>query len=172
MLNEEVNHLQSEEVDDEPNKALIDVTTHISDEYVNEDELKIEIHQKINTISDQGSYQAIKKELEDRFGKLSDEILLYMHEEWLESLFDQLSIKKVRQSKNSIEIVFPEELVKKIDVEQLFMDAFQISNMFRFISRGNHFSIILDIIKLEKHPVYYLIDLLTKVVLKMKESID
>ena len=172
MLNEEVNHLQSEEVEDEPSKALIDVTTHISDEYVNEDELKIEIHQKINTISDQHSYQAIKKELEDRFGKLSDEILLYMHEEWLESLFDQLSIKKVRQSKNSIEIVFPEELVKKIDVEQLFMDAFQICNMFRFISRGNHFSIILDIIKLEKHPVYYLIDLLTKVVLKMNESID
>lgn len=172
MLNEEVNHLSVDNEEPEEGKALIDVTTHIDDNYVDEDVLKIEIHQKINTISDEASYNLVKEELEDRFGKLSDDMLLYMHEEWLESLFSQLGIKKVRQSKNSIEIFFPEEVVEKIDVEELFVDAFNITKMFRFISRGSHFSIVLDIIKLEKHPVYYLIELLTKVNLKVNKSID
>ena len=172
MLNEEVNHLSVDNEEPEEGKALIDVTTHIDDNYVDEDVLKIEIHQKINTIIDEASYNLVKEELEDRFGKLSDDMLLYMHEEWLESLFSQLGIKKVRQSKNSIEIFFPEEVVEKIDVEELFVDAFNITKMFRFISRGTHFSIILDIIKLEKHPVYYLIELLTKVNLKVNKSID
>ena len=172
MLNEEVNHLSVDNEEPEEGKALIDVTTHIDDNYVDEDVLKIEIHQKINTISDEASYNLVKEELEDRFGKLSEDMLLYMHEEWLESLFSQLGIKKVRQSKNSIEIFFPEEVVEKIDVEELFVDAFNITKMFRFISRGTHFSIILDIIKLEKHPVYYLIELLTKVNLKVNKSID
>ena len=172
MLNEEVNHLSVDNEEPEEGKALIDVTTHIDDNYVDEDVLKIEIHQKINTIIDEASYNLVKEELEDRFGKLSEDMLLYMHEEWLESLFSQLGIKKVRQSKNSIEIFFPEEVVEKIDVEELFVDAFNITKMFRFISRGTHFSIILDIIKLEKHPVYYLIELLTKVNLKVNKSID
>ena len=172
MLNEEVNHLSVEEDEPEEGKALIDVTTHIDDNYVDEDELKIEIHQKINTIKDEDSYKLVKDELEDRFGKLSDDMILYMHEEWLESLFSKLGIKKVRQSKNSIEIFFPEEVVEKIDVEELFIDAFNITKMFRFISRGSHFSIVLDIIKLEKHPVYYLIKLLTSVSLKVNKSID
>ena len=172
MLNEEVNHLSVDEDEPEEGKALIDVTTHIDDNYVDEDELKIEIHQKINTIKDEDSYKLVKDELEDRFGKLSDDMILYMHEEWLESLFSKLGIKKVRQSKNSIEIFFPEEVVEKIDVEELFVDAFNITKMFRFISRGSHFSIVLDIIKLEKHPVYYLIELLTSVSLKVNKSID
>ena len=43
------------------------------------------------------------------------------------------------------------------------MDAFEVSNMFRFISRGNNLVIVLDIIKLEKHPIYYLVELLRKI---------
>ena len=44
--------------------------------------------------------------------------------------------------------------------------------MFRFISRGSNLIIILDIIKLEKHPVYYLVELLDKILEKCLKSID
>ena len=172
LLNEEVNHLSVDNEEPEEGKALIDVTTHIDDNYVDEDVLKIEIHQKINTISDEASYNLVKEELEDRFGKLSEDMLLYMHEEWLESLFSQLGIKKVRQSKNSIEIFFPEEVVEKIDVEELFVDAFNITKMFRFISRGTNLIIVLDIIKLEKHPIFYLVNLLSNIYDKYGKDID
>ena len=52
------------------------------------------------------------------------------------------------------------------------MDAFHVTNMFRFISRGNNLVIVLDIIKLDKHPVYYLVELLDKIYSKFGKNID
>jgi len=165
MLNDEVKRINHEEVeeDEEDTKPLIDVTTHIDDNYVNEDDLKIEIHRKINTISDEKSFKKVKSELEDRFGKLDEDLIIYMYEEWFEKLASKIELSNVHQNKNSIELVFPEKVVKKLDTEKLFMDAFEVSNMFRFISKGTNLVIVLDIIKLEKHPIYYLVELLSKV---------
>ena len=60
----------------------------------------------------------------------------------------------------------------KTTLAELFVDAFNISNMFRFLSRGTNMVIVLDIIKLEKHPIYYLVDLLNKILENLKNSID
>lgn len=50
--------------------------------------------------------------------------------------------------------------------EKLFIDAFNISRMFRFQRKCGHLIIILDTIKLEKNSIYLLIELLNKVTLK------
>ena len=71
-----------------------------------------------------------------------------------------LKIRHVNQNKNYVELVFPEETVKCINTEDVFVESFKISPMFRFMSRGSNLIIILDIIKLDKHPIYYLVDLL------------
>ena len=174
MLNDEVKLLNNEEVeaDEEDSKPLINVTTHIDDNYVNEDDLKIEIHRKINSITDLESFNKTKSELEDRFGKLDEDLIIYMYEEWFEKLANKLKIRNVHQNKNSIELVFPQEVVEKLNVEDLFMEAFYISNMFRFISKGTNLIIVLDIIKLEKHPIYYLVSLLSKISEKYSKNID
>ena len=166
MLNEEIDRRNNkfvEEEEDENSKPLIEVTTHISDDYVDEDDLKIEIHKKINSIEDLDSFNKIKNELEDRFGKLDEDIIVYMYEEWFEKLAKKVNLTKVHQNKNSIELVFNSDSVKNLDTEQLFMDAFHISKMFRFISKGSNLVIVLDIIKLDKHPIYYLVELLSKI---------
>ena len=175
MLNDEVSRKKNIPlVENEINEAppLLNVATHIDDEYVQEDELKIEIHRKINEIDSKEKFNTIKFELEDRFGKLEEDLIIYMYEEWFEKLAKKLKISNVRQSKNSIEMVFPGEVVEKLDTEEIFMDAFYVSNMFRFISRGTNLIIVLDIIKLEKHPVYYLVELLDKIYAKFGNSID
>ena len=97
---------------------------------------------------------------------------IYMYEEWFEKLVSRLKLSNVHQNRNSIALVFPAEIVEKMDTEELFMDAFQVSNMFRFISRGTNLVIVLDIIKLEKHPIFYLVDLLDKIDTKFGKSID
>ena len=166
MLNEEIDRRNNkfvEEEEDENSKPLIEVTTHISDDYVDEDDLKIEIHKKINSIEDLDSFNKIKNELEDRFGKLDEDIIVYMYEEWFEKLAKKVNLTKVHQNKNSIELVFNSDSVKNLDTEQLFMDAFHISKMFRFISKGSNLVIVLDIIKLDKHPIYYHVELLSKI---------
>lgn len=176
MLNDEVarkKNITLEVEDDELDKPpLLSVTTHIDDSYVSEDELKIEIHRKINEIDSKEKFDEVRSELEDRFGKLSEDIIVYMYEEWFEKLASKLKLSKVNQTKNSIEMVFPMEVVSKMDTEEVFMNAFHITNMFRFISMGSNLVIVLDIIKLERHPVYYLVELLDKIYDKFGKNID
>ena len=176
MLNEEVARKKNIdiEVDDTEfdKQPLLSVTTHIDDSYVSEDELKIEIHRKINEIDSKEKFDEVRYELEDRFGKINEDIIIYMYEEWFEKLAYKIKVSRVNQTKNSIEMVFPFEVVSKMDTEELFMDAFQVTSMFRFISRGNNLVIVLDIIKLDRHPVYYLVELLDKIYSKFGKNID
>ena len=51
-------------------------------------------------------------------------------------------------------------------LENVFVDAFHITPMFRFKMLSNQLIIILDTVKLEKHYIYYLVDLLSKIELK------
>ncbi len=170
ILNEEVERMKGnepiEEEITEVSKPLISVNTHINDSYVEENDLKIEIHCKINTIDSYSKLLEVKEELEDRFGKFDDDILLYMHEEWFEKLVKKLDIVEVKNSKNSITLVFSKNMTNLIDAEKLFLDACSISNMFRFQMIGSCLGLVLDILHLEKHPLYYFIDVLEKVVLK------
>ena len=77
MVEEEIKRLKGEEVIDEENesnKSLVNVSTHISDDYVKDEDLKIEIHGLINEIEDMKSLEKIKGILEDRFGKITPDI--------------------------------------------------------------------------------------------------
>ena len=176
MLNDEVNikkNISSKFVEEEKESMpLINVSTHIYDSYVSEVDLKIEIHRKIYDIDSYNKFNLVKNELEDRFGRLNDDLIIYMYEEWFEKLASKLKLSKVKQTKNSIEMYFPENIVSKLNTEDIFMDAFYITNMFRFISRGNELIIVLDVIKLERHPIYYLVELLDKIYNKFGNNID
>ena len=163
MLDDEIKFGKGEivkEVEEDDSQPLIDVATSINNTYVDDENLKIEIHKKINQIENIDDLNSIKSELEDRFGKLDEDIIIYMYEELFESLASQLKIKRIRQTKNFIEIILPLEISSKINVGQLFMDASEISKMIRFALRGKLVVLTLDTIKLEKHFIYYLIDII------------
>ena len=171
MLKEAVNKIKNNDVCIEPvtsdkkddNRSLIEVDTHIDDKYLDDDKLKIEIHNKINEVDSLEKLNEIKSLLEDRFGKVTSDMEIYMYEEWFEKLARDLGIVNVKQTKTYIEIELPMELSKKINGEELFMLAYDISNKFRFSYKLNHIYIILDIVTLEKHFLIYLIDLLDKI---------
>ena len=161
MLAEETKKLKGEEIEEDENtQPLISVSTHISDSYVKEQDLKIEIHRIINQIDSKESLEKTRQELEDRFGKLSEDMIIYMYEEWFEKLVKKLGIKRVHQTKNTIEITLSASQIK--DGENLFRTAFKINQMFRFKSTSTEVTIILDTIKLDKHPIYYLTELLSQ----------
>ena len=163
MLNEEVNKLKGIEPKKEienDTKPVIDVNTTINDDYVSEEELKIEIHKLINTIDSKEKLLEVKNELEDRFGKINEDMEIYMYEQWLEKLVQKLNIKNIRQTKNFIEIPINKKESEQLDGEKLFYEITKMGNMFRFTGRLNNLYIILDTVKLDKHYVYYLIDLM------------
>ena len=162
MLNEEIRKAKGEKIEtkEEQQNPLIDIETSIEDNYVNEDELKIEIHKKINTIDSEQKLNEVKEEIEDRFGKISETLKLYMYEELFEKEAQKLGITQIRQTKNFIELTLPKEITKKIDGQNLFLKISKLSKMFRFSQKEENLLIILDIMKLDKHFLYYLLDLL------------
>jgi len=162
MINEEVNKLKGieviEEDDEEPN--LLNVETHISDEYVKEDSLKIEIHKKINEINSYEKLSKIKSEIEDRFGKVSENIIIYMHEELFENLKSKNGIEKVVQMDKSIEIIFNEKMTNELHADELFVKAYKICKDFKLSYSFKRLRITLNTNNLERHWIYYILDLL------------
>jgi len=160
MLNDEVQKLKGNKVEtqSELSQPLLDVGTSISDDYVTEADLKIEIHRKINQIDSYDMLKDVKEEIEDRFGKLDEKILIYMYEELFERYASKLHITRVRQTPNFIEIYIPRELTKKIDGQKLFIETTNLSRNFRFSQKLEQLIVTLDIVKLDKHFIYYLID--------------
>ena len=160
MLNDEVQKLKGNKVDEVPelSQPLIEVGTSISDKYVSDTDLKIEIHRKINEIDSYDMLANVKEEIEDRFGKLDENMIIYAYEELFERYASKLHITRVRQTPNFIEIYIPRELTKKIDGQKLFMETTSLSRNFRFSQKLEQLIVTLDIVKLDKHFIYYLID--------------
>jgi len=161
MIEEEMRRLKGEEIkeDDKPT-ALVNVNTHISDEYISDDELKIEIHTKINEIDSKEKLETIKHELEDRFGKVNEDIIIYMYEEWFEKLAESLNIKRVRQVKNFIELELPEEISNNLKADKLFIESYNINSNLKFKYQNKKIIITLLLKRDDKHFLYTFVPLL------------
>ena len=169
MLKEAVDKIKGtyveEEVDENlDNRSLIDVETHISDDYISDDDLKIEIHKKINEVNSMDKLNEVKAELEDRFGTVSLDMEIYMYEEWFEKLANKLGVKRVKQTKTFIDIELSEDVSKRVNGEELFTMSYEVSKNFRLNYKDNKIHIILDIVNLEKHFLLYLIELFNRLI--------
>ena len=172
MLNEEINKKNNNEIEykeqNEKDVPFLDVATSIDDKYISDVDIKIEIHKKINEIDSYDSLEKIKFEIEDRFGKLSENILIYMYEELFEKMAKKFEIEKVEQNKNFVKLIFSDDFTKRIKIDDIFVDVSKISRMFRFSMFGKKLAITLDIVYLDKHFVYYLVDLMDLLIKKYK----
>ncbi len=171
MLNEEVSKLKGINIEknESDTQPLIEVETTIDDKYAKEEDLKIEIHQKINKIDSIETLNKTKEELEDRFGVLDENVIIYMYEELFEKEIRTLKVKSVNQTKNFVSITLTKELTKNIDGELLFLDVISLTRKFRFSMRNDELTITLDTVGLDKHFIYYLIDMLNILKKAIKE---
>ncbi|MBQ3436144.1 MAG: transcription-repair coupling factor [Bacilli bacterium] len=142
---------------------LLNVKTHIDESYADDQDIKIEIHRKINEVDSLSKFKSVKKELEDRFGRITKDMEIYMYEEWFEKLATKLPIRRVIEKKNSVSLILDKETVLKYSADILFVKSFEVSDYFRFKTIGDNLEIILDLLHLDKHPVYYLVEFLEKV---------
>lgn len=168
ILNEEVERLKNdvskteeEDEDKEANeKPLIEVATHISDKYADSEDLKIEIHKKINTIDSYYKFIKVKEELTDRFGTLDDDIIIYMLEELFECNAKKKGIFKVIQTEREISVYITSVVSKRQDGANLLSGLFKINPNFEIKYINNILRISLKINNLEKHFLHYLVKML------------
>ncbi len=165
MIEDELKREQGMEVEEEDtsNKSLLNVTTHISDNYVSDEDIKIEIHQKINEIDSYDKLLEIKNELEDRFGQVTDDMLVYMYEEWFEKIAQKYNIKEVVQTDRLVEVTLPEEVSNNIKGDKLLIEAMSLTKHFNISYKNNKIKISLYIKQLDKHFIFYLVTLLEHV---------
>ena len=174
MIEEEMRRMKGEKVledDDEPetNRSLIEVETHISDEYVSDEDIKIEIHKKINEIDGYKKLLEVKHELEDRFGKISKSMEIYMYEEWFEKQASYLSVTNVRQSEREIEIELPKDVSNKIEGDKFFIKAYNINPRFRLKYLHEQVIIALTLLNQKEHFLYYVVPLMEEVIYEINK---
>ena len=161
MIEEEMRKLKGEEVhEDDEKQALVDVSTHISDEYTTDDEIKIEIHQMINEVDSMESLKKVKEELEDRFGKVDENMIIYMYEEWFEKLARSLKISRVTQTERFVEVELPEELSSHIKADKLFLESYNINSNLKFAYQNHRIKITLMLKPNDKHFLYTFVPVL------------
>ena len=165
MIEDEIKRQKGEEIieEDDSISSLLNVATHINDEYVSDEDVKIEIHQKINEIDSYEKLLEIKEELEDRFGKISEEMLIYMYEEWFEKIALKYNIRRVNQTDRLVEVYLPKEISDNIKGDKLLIEAMNLTTHFNIKYVNKEIVITLYTNSLEKHFIFYLVTLLEKI---------
>ncbi len=170
MIEEEMKRLKGETVleEDEHSDSLINVETHITSDYVEDESVRIEIHQMINEVDSEEKLEKIKAQLTDRFGTITPQMEVYMYEEWFEKLADKLQIKEVRQTDRLLTIYLPEEISSKIKGDKLFLEAYNINPKFQLKYENKRISISLNILNMKQHFIYDVVKLIQKIVLDLE----
>ena len=161
MIEEEMKRLKGEYVEeDDSGDSLIRVETHIEDNYVSDETVKIEIHQLINEIDSYKKLVDVKEQLIDRFGKVTPQMEVYMYEEWFEKLAERMNITEVVQNQRLIAITLPEEISSQIKGDKLFLEAYNINPKFSLKYENKKITISLNLLQQKTHFIYDVVKLL------------
>ena len=130
------------------------------EKYTEEDELIIELHNRINEVNSDEKYDSLINELTDRYGFVDEKIKEYIIQEYIENLMQELNIKLFINDSTKISLRIDEEIFKNINIENLFVYTTRLNSKFAFVYRNNY--ILLSLLKLnyEKHYLYYILDVL------------
>ena len=165
LINEEVNGINNE--DEETEVIPINVETHIGKEYTDESSLLIDLHKKINGITNKKELNEVLSEIRDRFGMTNQSLEIYAHEKYLEKLLMITNVKITENDNLKTVLRIKKEVFEGINVEKLFVESTKISTKFNFSYKNN--TIIITLLKatLERNYIYYLESLL-EIIYSMK----
>ena len=160
MINEEVEAIKDGVTpnNEEQKKSSLDVSNHISDEYVSDDAVKIEIHKMINSISSKSDLQEVKSELEDRFGKIDETIEIYMLKQLVDNYVERLNLNIIK-TENDITIILSEESSACINGEKLFLQLYNVNPNIKISYRNKKIVILMKTVNLKKNYIYYMYDI-------------
>ena len=141
LLNEAINEVKGLVKEEPlPRQFNIDISRHISPNYVSDDEIRIDIHQSINKIKSRDQIKALIEEYTDRYGKLSEDILLYMEEKYLEFLFKSRGVESFKEKQDEVTFNFDLDTslkIVKMKFDFMFNKEFDVLK-FEFINNKVH----------------------------------
>ena len=153
LLNEAVNKAKGIQEEKKQNYR-IDVSKHISREYVSDDSIIIYIHKEINaivTFDDKVNTIAI---LQNRFGRLSQTILDYIEERYLESQLRRIGVEKVQDSEAVATVMLPVDVSNRLNPERILMTGYKLSDRIIIEYVDKHYNIKVKKTKMDRSWIY------------------
>ena len=147
MLNEAINKVKGIDDAKEDKKYNIEVSKHVDESYVKDDDIKILIHKEIYKISSKEEKIQVINDFTDRFGKLNDEILTYIEERHLQTLLKKFEVGNILENQHLVMAVISKKKTLELNPEKLFMKATKISKDINFEYKNEQI-----IIKIRKMP--------------------
>lgn len=171
LIKEEVEGTKEEDIDS-PKEVMLNVPTHIGNEYTDDSDVVIELHKKINAISSKTELNSVLEEIKDRFGITNQELQLYAHEKYIEKLVILDKVKISENDNKKIVLRLLKSSYKDISIEELFIKTINISGKFNFLYKNDSIYITLLKTTLEKNYLYYIEELLELIyILKSKKPV-
>ncbi|MBD5390756.1 transcription-repair coupling factor [bacterium] len=146
ILNEEIHHITAHpEQPDDLSLTTPLVSRTISTNYIENEDVRIEIHKKIDKLQSWDSLQKLEAELIDRFGQIDEELYLYMYEKLMKNYCKKLCIYKMdTTNKRYYDFIFTEEKTNQMDGNFLFTELLKYDNL-KLTYNKNEIHILLDV---------------------------
>lgn len=133
ILEEAINELREDKKDVKKSstfgKSVIS-NRYIPENYILDEGLKIEMHNKISSIESFEDLNNLKQEFIDRFGPVDDDLLLYMYEKLFYSLCSIASVEKVDIKPKILTLTISEERSQTLNGEYIYKTAYSLSDDF------------------------------------------
>lgn len=148
MLKDALN--PSEEVSYE--KISLPKTSHVSTTYVNDDDIRLQIHQLINSIDSQKRYNEVYEIITDKYGKIDLELENYMSDVLFEARLNYYQIEDLEITKNFVKATLNSNNINGI---KLLSAANKVGKHIRLMNQKDEVKIVIDIVKIKdwKHEI-------------------
>jgi transcription-repair coupling factor (superfamily II helicase) len=164
LINEEVNGVDTSEEDLEENKkSPIDVETHIGEEISDDSDVLIELHKKINAITNKKELEEVLFEIKDRFAHSNESLEIYAHEKYIERLISLTNIKVDQNDNLKVVLRLKKDVYSFLNIENLFYESTKISNKFNFTYKNDIIYITLLKATIGNNYIKYIEELLEKI---------
>lgn len=110
ILNEVIAEAKNEEIPKEEDDVLIEINIemYIPDEYINDEEDKIDAYQKIADAKTNEDFEILLDEFKDRFGEVPNEVLKLIEIAKIKEILKKKGFNQIKEINNSVRMYFTE----------------------------------------------------------------
>lgn len=148
-IEEEKGHIKI----NEPEKAFdLNISKTIDDNYVDEDYIKIMIHQEISKIFSKEQAENTIQEFNDRYGKVDNHLKIYIYSKYLETLLKKKGVEKYKVNDYNVEFNFDSEHTKSMPYIYFLKTAKSIAPLWKYEYKQQRIYITINLN--EKNALY------------------
>jgi len=123
----------------------LNISKTVDSSYVDDDAIKIDIHQSISKVYTKEQAENLIQEFTDRYGKLNNELKIYIYSKYLETLLKQKGIEKYKVLDNKVELNFDQDHTKNIQYIYFLKTAKSIAPRWIYEYKMNKIYITINI---------------------------